>query len=87
MSKKCFFCGKKLSTGNSIQRKGLAKKKGGVGKKTTGISKRKFRPNLQKVRADIQGEEKRIWSCTKCIKKGKVRKPALNLSLASPVSS
>lgn len=80
MSKKCFYCGKSATVGNSIRRKGLAKKKGGVGKKTTGISKRKFKPNLQRVKADVKGQVRRIWVCTKCIKKGKVKKPALTLS-------
>ncbi len=78
MSKKCFFCGKKASTGSSIQRRGLAKKKGGVGKKVTGISKRKFKPNLQKVRAQIEGKIRKVLACSKCIKKGKVKKPLLS---------
>ncbi len=77
MSKKCFYCGKKTTTGNSIRRKGLPKKKGGVGLKTTGISKRKFRPNLQRVRAEVDGKERRVWTCTKCLKKGKVKKPTV----------
>lgn len=75
MSKKCFFCGKKTSVGISIQRRGLAKKKGGVGQKVTGKSIRKFKPNLQKVKAEINGAIKKIFACAKCIKKGKVKKP------------
>jgi len=34
----CFVCGKRPITGNSIARRGKAKKEGGVGKKITGIS-------------------------------------------------
>ncbi|RKY27764.1 MAG: 50S ribosomal protein L28 [Candidatus Omnitrophota bacterium] len=78
MSKQCFFCGKKSATGSSIQRRGLAKKKGGVGKKITGITKRKFKPNLQRVKVQINGRIKRVLACTKCIKKGRVKKPLLS---------
>ncbi|MBN2119758.1 MAG: 50S ribosomal protein L28 [Candidatus Omnitrophica bacterium] len=75
MSKKCFFCGKKSSGGNVVQRRGLAKKKGGVGKKTTSITKRKFKPNLQRIRVDLKGVIKKVFACAKCIKKNKIRKP------------
>ncbi|PIQ88772.1 MAG: 50S ribosomal protein L28, partial [Candidatus Omnitrophica bacterium CG11_big_fil_rev_8_21_14_0_20_42_13] len=36
MSKICYICGKKPVAGRTIERRGLAKKKGGVGKKITG---------------------------------------------------
>lgn len=58
-----------------IARRGLAKKKGGVGKKITGITKRRFKPNLQYVRALVDGKSKRIRVCTRCISAGKVVKP------------
>jgi large subunit ribosomal protein L28 len=73
----CEICGKKPSTGNMIVRRGLAKKKGGVGKKITGINKRRFKPNLQSVRAVIDGKIKRIRVCTRCISAGKITKPIL----------
>ena len=76
MSKKCFYCGKKTSVGNSVQRRGLPKRKGGIGLKTTSITKRKFKPNLQSVNADINGVVKRVIACAKCIKKGIVKKPS-----------
>ncbi len=81
MSRKCFICKKKAITGNSIVRKGKAKKKGGVGKKTTGINKRKFYPNLQPKKIDHNGSVKKVLICTKCLKKGMVEvalsKPAV----------
>lgn len=77
MSKKCFFCGKQASKGNSLTRRGLAKKKGGVGKKITGIAPRKFKPNLQRVKTIFKGKTLKVWSCVKCIKKGRVTKPPL----------
>ena len=70
----CETCGKRPLNGNKIARRGLAKKKGGVGKKITGITKRRFRPNLQKVRAIVNGGVKRIRVCTSCIQAGKVQK-------------
>jgi large subunit ribosomal protein L28 len=72
MSRKCVICKKGAITGNSISRKGLAKKKGGVGKKTTGITKRKFKPNLQPKKIKVDGKVKKVLVCTKCIKKGKL---------------
>jgi len=76
MSRKCAICGKKAITGNSVTRRGLAKKKGGVGKKTTGITKRRFKPNLQKKRVIIDGKVKKVLVCAKCIKSGKLILPA-----------
>ena len=81
MSKQCFFCGKKSSTGNVVQRRGMAKAKGGVGKKTTSITKRRFKPNLQKVKADIEGVIKKVLACTKCIKANKVKRPVRKATL------
>ncbi len=74
MARVCEICGKKPVAGRSISRRGLAKKKGGVGKKITGIKKRKFMPNLQTVRAKIQGKVKKIKACSSCIKAGKIQK-------------
>jgi len=75
MSKVCAICGKHPHSGNTISRRGLAKKKGGVGKRITGVSKRTFLPNLQRVRALVDGKVKVIRVCTKCIRSGKVVKP------------
>lgn len=74
MSRVCELCGKKTEVGNQIERRGLAKWKGGVGRKITGKTKRTFKPNLQMVRAKINGAAKRIKVCTRCISAGKVVK-------------
>ncbi|MBU4123884.1 MAG: 50S ribosomal protein L28, partial [Nanoarchaeota archaeon] len=52
----------------------MAKRKGGAGQKITGKTKRRFLPNLQRVRALVNGKPKRIRVCTKCLKAGKVLK-------------
>jgi large subunit ribosomal protein L28 len=75
MSKVCEICGKHPHSGNTISRRGLAKKKGGVGKRITGVSKRRFLPNLQKVRTLVDGKVKTMRVCTKCIRSGKIVKP------------
>ncbi|MBN1526827.1 MAG: 50S ribosomal protein L28 [Candidatus Omnitrophica bacterium] len=74
MSKICAICGKGPAAGRTIKRRGLAKKKGGVGQKITGVNPRRFLPNLQTVRAIVDGTPMRIRVCVKCLKAGKVTK-------------
>lgn len=72
---KCDICGKGPISGNSIARRGMAKKKGGVGKKITGITRRRFLPNLQRIKAELlTGQVRRIWACSGCIQAGNVKK-------------
>jgi large subunit ribosomal protein L28 len=75
MPRECAICGKRVQSGWQCTYRGLAKYKGGVGRKITGRSKRKFRPNLQRVRATVDGSATRLKVCTRCIKSGKVQKP------------
>jgi large subunit ribosomal protein L28 len=75
MSRKCPFTGKATRAGRKLARRGKAKYLGGVGLKTTGITKRKFRPNMQKVRAVIDGKVTRINVSTRAIKMGLIVKP------------
>ena len=75
MSRVCHFTGRKTSAGNSIARRGKAKYLGGVGKNITGVTKRKFKPNIQKVRAIVDGKICRIKVSAKAIKMGLVVKP------------
>ena len=56
MPRVCHFTGRKTSMGRQKTTRGKAKYLGGVGTKTTGITARKFRPNIQKVRALIDGQ-------------------------------
>ncbi|MBI4744615.1 MAG: 50S ribosomal protein L28 [Actinobacteria bacterium] len=61
MSKKCEICGKEPVFGNNVshsQRK----------------TPRRFNPNIQKVRADINGTVKKINVCTSCIRSNKVKR-------------
>jgi len=74
MSKECFICGKKPVSGRSISRRGMAKSKGGVGQRVTGSTLRRFVPNIQTTHAIIDGENKKIKICAKCLKAGKAQK-------------
>ena len=76
MPRVCHFTGKKTSFGHKVTHRGKAKYLGGVGTKITGVSSRKFRPNIQKVRAVIDGQIVRIKVSAKAIRMGLVVKPA-----------
>ena len=61
MAKMCDICGKKPSSGNNVSH-------------AHNITKRRFLPNLQNVRALVDGTPKKLSVCTSCIKAGKVIK-------------
>lgn len=61
MSRICEICGKKPLTGNNVSH-------------AHNITKRRFNPNLQRVRAVLNGRTKKIMVCTTCIKSGHVVK-------------
>jgi large subunit ribosomal protein L28 len=76
MSRVCDICGKHKVVGGSITRRGLAKKKGGIGMHVVKNVKRTFVPNLQRVKAEVDGTVKHIKACTNCIRSGRVKKVA-----------
>ena len=76
MPRVCYFTGKKTSFGKQVTHRGKAKYLGGVGTKVTGITARKFKPNIQKVRAVIEGRIVRVKVSTKAIRNGMIVKPA-----------
>ena len=75
MSRKCYFTGKSTRVGRTYTHRGKAKYLGGVGRKVTGKTKRKFKPNIQKVRAMVDGRPVRIQVSAKAIRLGLVVKP------------
>lgn len=74
MARICELTGKRPIKGSIIWRSGKAKKQGGIGTHVTAITKRRFLPNLQRVKAVINGEVRYIRVTTKAIKKGLVTK-------------
>jgi large subunit ribosomal protein L28 len=63
MAKVCDICGKGPATGNNVSH-------------AHNKSRRRWLPNLQNVRALINGVAKRVKVCTSCIRSGKVQKAA-----------
>jgi large subunit ribosomal protein L28 len=75
MARICKLTGKRPIKGSIIWRSGKAKKSGGIGTHVTAITKRRFFPNLQRVKAVIDGEVRYVRVCAKAIKKGLLIKP------------
>jgi large subunit ribosomal protein L28 len=74
MARRCDICGKGTVAGNSVTRKGQAKKKGGVGQHIGVTTKRVFRPNIVSVKTLINGTPRTIKICTRCLRSGRVQK-------------
>jgi len=75
MPRVCPLTGRRTSAGQSVSRRGKAKRLGGVGKKVTGRVKRQFKANIQRVRAVVGGEVVRINVSAKAIRNGLITKP------------
>ena len=75
MPRVCYFTGKKTTFGKQVTHRGKAKYLGGVGTKITGITARKFKPNIQRVRAVINGRIVRLKVSAKAIRMGLITKP------------
>ena len=63
MAKRCELCGKGPVVGRQHSH-------------ANNVSARRFEPNLQSVKAVINGGNKRIRVCTRCLRSGKVVKAA-----------
>ncbi len=62
MAKRCVVCNKGTSHGHSISH-------------AHNVTNRTWQPNLQKIKAVIDGNTKRVWVCTRCLRSGRVQKP------------
>ncbi len=74
MARICELTGKGPMKGSIIWRSGKAKKSGGIGTHITAITKRRFLPNLQRVKAIVDGEVRYMRVSTRAIKKGLIVK-------------
>ena len=63
MAKVCEICGKKPVSGNNISH-------------AHNRTRRRWHPNLQNVRASVNGRTTRMRVCASCIRQGKVMKAA-----------
>ena len=75
MPRRCVFTGKRTHAGRRYSRRGRPKRLGGVGIKVTSKTKRTFKPNIQKVRAVVDGKVVRVYASTRAIRNGLVVKP------------
>jgi large subunit ribosomal protein L28 len=74
MARICELTGKRPMKGSIIWRSGKSKKSGGIGTHITAITKRRFFPNLQRVKAVVNGEVRYIRVTANAIKQGLVVK-------------
>lgn len=74
MARICELTGKGPIKGSIIWRSGKSKKSGGIGTHVTAITKRRFMPNLQRVKAVVNGEVRYVRVSAKAIKKGLIVK-------------
>jgi len=63
MAKRCEICGKGPVVGRNISH-------------AHNVTPRRFEPNLQTVRAVVNGGVRRVRVCTRCLRSGKVIKAA-----------
>lgn len=62
MAQRCDVCGKGPQFGNRVSH-------------AHNVTHRRFNPNLQRVRAVVEGVQKRVRVCTRCLRSGRVVKP------------
>ena len=74
MARICELTGKRPMKGSIIWRSGKSKKSGGIGTHVTAITKRRFFPNLQRVKAVVNGEVRYVRVTAAALKKGLVTK-------------
>ncbi len=66
---RCEICGKAKRVGNRVSHSNIK-------------TKRTYLPNIQRVRAVIDGHTRRVYACTACLRSGKVKRAVR----ATPVS-
>ena len=63
MAQRCDICGKGPQFGNRVSH-------------AHNVTHRRFNPNLQRVRAVVNGVQRRVLVCTRCLRSGKIIKPS-----------
>lgn len=61
MANVCEICGKGECSGMNVSHSNLK-------------TKRSWKPNIQRVKALVQGEIKRLNVCTRCLRSGKIQR-------------
>ena len=63
VARRCEICGKGPAVGNKVSH-------------ANNKTRRRWLPNLQRVKAKVEGSVKRLRVCTRCIRSGKIVKTA-----------
>lgn len=63
MAKRCEVCGKGPMSGNNVSH-------------AHNTTRRRFLPNLQQVRAVVDGQNRKVKVCASCLRSGKIQKAA-----------
>ena len=71
MSRKCELCGKTQVTGNRVSHSN---------RKT----RRTWKPNIQRVLADMSGVRRRVTVCTTCLRSGALKRVSRPVRMAQP---
>ncbi len=61
MANLCEICSKAPSSGNNVSHSHLK-------------TRRTWKPNIQRVKAIVNGEVKRVNTCTRCLRSGKIQR-------------
>lgn len=61
MARRCDICGRGVTTGNTVSHSNRK-------------SRRVWVPNLQRVRAVVDGGTRRLLVCTRCLRSGRVQR-------------
>ncbi len=61
MGKRCFVCGKTTTFGNLVSH---SKRK----------TKKTQKPNLHKIKTEVNNKIKKVYVCSKCLKANKIKK-------------
>ncbi len=70
---KCSVCGKLRMAGQNVSH-------------ANNVTKRSFKPNLQEVRALVDGRPRKVMVCTRCLRSGKVSKAVRGRRLVGAVA-
>jgi large subunit ribosomal protein L28 len=73
MAQRCDICGKGPQSGHRISH-------------AHNVTHRRFNPNLRRVRSVQKGVQRRLRVCTRCLRSGKVSKPAPARKSTSPAA-
>jgi len=74
VSYRCHYCEKSPVSGNKISHSNIK-------------TKTRYFPNLQRVRAFVDGISRRVYVCTRCLRSGLLTKPPVRPKQTAPAEA